>query len=489
MTEKDFLKQLNSEFNKDGLNTIKYMKEYLKSINMPAKKTNIFRRTYEMFIPSKNPVNVVKDHFLYILHKTNPEMRTYLLIDIMLDNRLKDLTQKYFSEILRTLNKDRDNKKEVDRFLYEFMTNFEDSNEFMIENIEKLIYSLDPYLLFDNISRVKNLSEETNARLELELEKKKFEICKEMIKENIKGAFQKEIYVDERDFEDYSKTLAIMIDELLESENKKWIDIRKIGRGGFSSVYKIGDKVLKVGGTRTTYKMPNHRRILQPLIRTNLTTKRTNEVFGCIEIADEVTTKINPRKNNNEEKFYEMYREIRDSGIRWTDVQWGNVGILKKHNTPTLGGEPFKVNPDSVGFDKEVDDVLGEGELVVLDSDFFYKNGVALDEMYLGSVEQHDKFESRYRKERARRDSSTLTREQVKDLILEYKTEEIETEIALVIAEFATMDNNEFKNFLNNHKNIGKVEDYIIDEIFKKSLTERDFSRFSKDEKNGDERE
>lgn len=44
---------------------------------------------------------------------------------------------------------------------------------------------------------------------------------------------------------------------------------KKIKEGGFSKVYEIGDKILKIGG-RVSEKIPYNRRILQPLLRTKL---------------------------------------------------------------------------------------------------------------------------------------------------------------------------------------------------------------------------
>ena len=51
-------------------------------------------------------------------------------------------------------------------------------------------------------------------------------------------------------------------DEYITAEDIKYID-----RGGYSKAYKIGDYVLKIGDERANEVMPNHPRILQPIIR------------------------------------------------------------------------------------------------------------------------------------------------------------------------------------------------------------------------------
>ena len=189
----------------------------------------------------------------------------------------------------------------------------------------------------------------------------------------IEGLYVPQNGIKEKAAKDYSQTLAIIIEELLKSENKSFTDIEFVGSGTYSNAYKIGTKILKIGTVRENYNMPNHRRILQPLTRINFT-EDGQEIF-CIEINDEVDTEIK-EEEKRPETLYAIYKELRKDGIIWTDIGWENIGKLKRKNKPTLNGIEIDVAHNSVGFDKEiVEGILEEGELVIIDTDFLYKEG------------------------------------------------------------------------------------------------------------------
>jgi len=168
---------------------------------------------------------------------------------------------------------------------------------------------------------------------------------------------------------EYSETLLIMFEELLKSENKRWIDVEKVGKGFYSDVYSIGDKIIKIGIPRGTHKMPNHRRILQPLIRTNLLNKENKEI-GCIEVTERTII-----KQCNQNELYEIYKELREDGIIWTDVKSENVGQLVRPNRVYLNGKTISINTNSTGLDgNNYHKPLQAGELVIIDSDYIYSD-------------------------------------------------------------------------------------------------------------------
>ena len=140
--------------------------------------------------------------------------------------------------------------------------------------------------------------------------------------------------------------------------------------------------------------MPNHRRILQPLTRINFA-EDGQDIF-CIEINDEVDTEIKEEEKNSE-ILYKMYKELRSDGIIWTDIRWENIGKLKRRNRPTLNGIEMDVAHNSIGFDKEiVDGILEKGVFVIIDTDFFYKEGQ--ENIYWSK--KAEEFEERYQKGR-----------------------------------------------------------------------------------------
>ena len=170
---------------------------------------------------------------------------------------------------------------------------------------------------------------------------------------------------------DFIPTITRMIDELLIDQNVRRFDIEVLGIGGYSKAYQIGEKVLKIGEPRETYKIPNHPRILQPLTRTNLIDERNrNKVSACVEISDR-TDKLRDEEKQVE-KLYQIYKELRDDGIIWADARFSNIGKLRKKNAPN--GEEMNVDPQAVGMDKTVNGrTLKTGDWVIIDTDYIYK--------------------------------------------------------------------------------------------------------------------
>lgn len=120
---------------------------------------------------------------------------------------------------------------------------------------------------------------------------------------------------------DKVKLMECIIQELMKasSTNVSVSDIKKIGRGHYSTVYKVGDYILKEGHDRGYYRIPNHRRLIQPIIRRMFESKqkiwknKTSSYF--IEVQN--YTDINWWKDMNEEQIeevlFEIYCDLRDS--------------------------------------------------------------------------------------------------------------------------------------------------------------------------------
>lgn len=132
--------------------------------------------------------------------------------------------------------------------------------------------------------------------------------------------------------------------------------------------------MLKVGRERDSYKIPYHKRILQPLIRVDLSElSKTNK--GTLEVVEKVDINIKV----SEEEVYEIYKELRDDGIIWTDTKQKNVGRLlkdnKRHWNKSLGQSKKAVGYREGGEFDLNEEILSKGELVILDSDYiFYEN-------------------------------------------------------------------------------------------------------------------
>lgn len=162
------------------------------------------------------------------------------------------------------------------------------------------------------------------------------------------------------------QSLTMIFEEIAQNEMVDVSDVEYIGKGDHSNVYKLGNKVIKLGGRRLTNKIPYHRRILQPLFRREIKNK---DLY--IEISEYVESDI----SITDEDAYLIYKELRDDGIIWLDAKSENIGRLKKDNVIHFK-EPLYVKKESVGYIEETikeEEPLHKGDLVIIDTDYLYK--------------------------------------------------------------------------------------------------------------------
>ena len=221
-------------------------------------------------------------------------------------------------------------------------------------------------------------------------------------KENLKWRLDKnpENQISEQTKKELAITLKYLIKELLEETNSNYTDINFLDAGVFSEVYQIGNKVLKIGEKLNQYKIPNHRRLLQPIARTNYTLE-DGSVISCLQVTPMVDTYFS-EEEKTDEKLYDIYKELRHDGILWLDAKWENLGKLLEDNLTIWRGKKVDINPSSVGFDKKYDgDTLKKGEIVITDLDMIYRE----ENPNIPWIKMSDKskeFEERYTKEKER---------------------------------------------------------------------------------------
>lgn len=219
---------------------------------------------------------------------------------------------------------------------------------------------------------------------ELEKFKKYFTDKKEkFLKEILTNTLSLKGNVDDSKLNTLISIVTKVVDGVFEKENRTIIDIEILMSGSFSNVLRIGDTIVKVGIPRKTFDIPNDKRILQPYLRRDL-----SEEFGIdavIEVSDRVDTDI----FLNEGELYEIYKDMRSRGIVCGDFKYDNIGKLLKPNIPH--------NNDLNGIVGEVNEILGVGDYVIIDTDFIYKEDDYNLELSSGLSK---KFESRYRKEK-----------------------------------------------------------------------------------------
>ena len=356
MTEKQFLKLINGKSNKKGKFT------YVEIVNLLSEDKEDKKFFVRMLdkITKNSPEKIIKNNLELIIDKLDYE-DTYKFIDLFLKNRhLKPLLKENIQKILKKLILSRKDLKMTYKLLND--SNLLDDNvDFIVDNNPHIEH------IFHISKYVKGKSNQRDERLENYFKARKLEFSRYLLEQKIDSNNDKLI-------NDFSLTTSVLIEEILEGENARYIDIEYVGRGEYSNVYKIKDKILKIGEPRGTYQIPNHRRILQPLIRTRLIDEENNIDIGCIEITDRVETLS--RREKNLEKLYELYEELREDGIIWPDIQFENVGKLKKENVPNINRKEMYVDPGSVGFLNKLNknkEPLKKGDWVIIDSDFIYE--------------------------------------------------------------------------------------------------------------------
>ena len=189
-------------------------------------------------------------------------------------------------------------------------------------------------------------------------------------------------------------TMFYIVKELSENENINYQDICILSKSGaYSTVYQIGDKVIKIGRKRGVFTKINNKRFLQPLYRDEVLDKNESDFLFCIEITEKVDT-----DNITKEDVYQIYKELRDQGLIWTDCKEDNLGRLLKDNKVYFRGID-KVDKVATGYLNDIDEILKKGDLVIIDNDYIYNEEEYFKNNYLAPSEYFDEFEKRYRSE------------------------------------------------------------------------------------------
>lgn len=184
--------------------------------------------------------------------------------------------------------------------------------------------------------------------------------------------------------------IKLIILDVMKNENVKFSDITYNG-GGFSRILLIGDKVIKLGD-RVTKSFPNNPYIVAPLLRQEFA---INNEKCFAEVTERVDTSIKPSK----EELYQLYKNLRNLGLKWTDIKEANVGRLKKRNI-IHWQENLNPTEEVLGLGaKRGEAILEKGELVILDADFIYdENDPNIN--YTNNKPLYDEFEKRYQAEK-----------------------------------------------------------------------------------------
>lgn len=191
------------------------------------------------------------------------------------------------------------------------------------------------------------------------------------------------------------ETIKLMVLDVMRNENTKFSDITYNG-GGFSRILLIGNKVIKLGD-RKTKKFPNNPYIISPLLRQEFD---INNEKCFAEVTERVDTSIRP----SSEDLYQLFKNLRNLGLKWTDIKPENTGRLKRKNI-IHWNEPLNPSEEVLGLEpKRGTTILEEGDLVVLDADFIYDENDPNIE-HTNNKYLYDEFEKRYQSEKINKEN------------------------------------------------------------------------------------
>lgn len=200
-------------------------------------------------------------------------------------------------------------------------------------------------------------------------------------------------------------TVKLLVEELALKENVHLHDIKHIATGGYSNVLQVGSKILKLGKKRKNFSIKNNKRFLAGF-RGEIQSLYFDDVILTYEITEVVDTKHNGNIN-----LYELYKELRDEDLIWTDCNKDNVGILLKDNKVYYKDIDF-VDKNATGYTSENKEILKKGDVVILDNDYIFtidefqrlfNNNKSL-EANINSVTSIAKFEFQYQMDKANED-------------------------------------------------------------------------------------
>ncbi len=221
--------------------------------------------------------------------------------------------------------------------------------------------------------------------------------------------------------------LAMLLKEICENENVSVDDIKCIGGGFTSSVYQIGDKVLKVGDDRYSLNIPNNPYIIKPLLRRSFEfLDKYNGRLVREPLFVELTERVELVSEDEvtEEDLYKIYKALRDMNIEWVDISARNVGRLIKDNE-IHWHEPLDPDNNATLLNGDAGDItLKKGDLVIIDSDFIYETDKTPDFRPFSEDDQWSFYDTllKFRERYAREKKLTKNNKQKKSFLIDLRT-------------------------------------------------------------------
>lgn len=261
---------------------------------------------YELKIDTKIFLKGIVENFEYITQKEKFHFSQFLNIvkDMIEQSELEENETEIIKEKIRgTIVKD----GRLDENLVENIVELNASN--IVENIR--YFGVDKLVLINEQDMFLNTFREQEI-IEYINDCKKYEgLPKDY---SLKKLLPQVLYQNRRIVNDEPtmNAIEILITEIAEKQGLEALDIENSGKGAYSTNFKIGEFILKVGQLRETRKIPYHKRIMQPIIRQETNPGKITNL--CIELQNvgDPNWYDNMSKEEIKEELYKIYSELRD---------------------------------------------------------------------------------------------------------------------------------------------------------------------------------
>ena len=158
----------------------------------------------------------------------------------------------------------------------------------------------------------------------------------------------------------------LILEEVSNGNDFEFLDV-----GSSSLVLKTGKQVVKLGAGRRNYEVPYHPRLMMPYFRKQYDDNTILEVYN-LGITEPALI--------SDQELLNIYKELEDAGILWSDAKKDNLLVLSEDNDlPDF----IKKSPDFNVFGFLDDDnfpteqhvSLKKGDIVICDLDYLYVKG------------------------------------------------------------------------------------------------------------------
>ena len=300
-------------------------KKYLLELNNIIKytnKTNLQWLTYKEFVKQPGFLYYFINNMHYFQFKNDFSDVIKLLKDNYSNDELFsiefinefikcDFKENSYKTLYRNLKKEekeylikkciKDNK-DISRFISVIE---EENKQIIYDNIKKIVYNC------DNILSLKEGIKDNNESLKY---------VNEYIDNNPLKLTEGITYQVFGEHDNITSEIILLM-LVLYKDNVKYSQINYISKGLTSFVYEVGNIILKIQTNRNTNIIYDN-----PYINKSIVFKEIENKFCNYYI--EISMKADTKRKVSHEQLYDLYKNIRDLGLIWTDVSFRNVGYL-----------------------------------------------------------------------------------------------------------------------------------------------------------------